>query len=91
MPDLDAKIRAKLSPVYDPPWAVKQYRAALAAVLDRRARLETGTGWGSSEPGGYGALDGVCSACGRPEEYAVLWPCDELKAIAQALGIEVES
>ncbi len=35
MTDLDAKIRAKLSPVYDPPWAMKQYRAALTAVLDR--------------------------------------------------------
>lgn len=102
MSDLDAAIRARLDgwlddicgawrngcPVDGHAEPIKM-RAALLAVLDLHTRQDSGVGYGSSEPGGYGSVLNVCRTCGMPHEYAVAYPCDELRAIAKELGVEV--
>lgn len=76
MTGLDARIRAKLSPVYDPPWAMRQYRAALIAVLDLHAAPQR-------------ALPGEIH-CGELIDW-VQGGCPTVRAIAAALGIEATS
>jgi hypothetical protein len=85
--DIDAAIRAKLSPVYTPPWAMRQYRDALAAALD----LHQPTSNEAWAPGRSEVRD-VCRECspGEDDHYDQPWPCATVRAIAKALGIEVE-
>jgi len=86
MSDLTAKIRAKLQPTYTAPWAMKQYRAALGAAVDLHKPV-MGQGYDMRQARLVPMQ--ACTTCGTPGEYAVPWPCPELRKIAQALGIEV--
>ena len=63
--------------------------AALLAVVELHKPVR-GIGYGSSEPGGYRPLEPACAECGKVDEYAVPWPCQQLRLIAEQLGIEVD-
>jgi hypothetical protein len=59
---------------------------ALLLVLNVHQRVESGQGFVDG-PERYGRVEGVCSACGVPDEYAVVWPCSTIEVIARALGL----
>lgn len=63
---------------------------ALAEVLRLHERLESGMGYRDVAFDGYGEIMGVCAACGKPDEYAVVWPCPTVRALADALGVPLE-
>ena len=96
MSDLTARIRAKLAPTYTAPWAMKQYRVALGAVLDLHA-AETEHSWdygwprrGWPRPGGEPSeRKPLCSQCSAGYEHQVPWPCRTVRDLAKELGIEV--
>lgn len=67
-----------------------EMRVALLAVLDLHKRHDKGLGYGSREEGGYGTVPDVCGECGKIDEYAQKWPCPTVRAIAKALGVEVD-
>ena len=92
MSDLAAKIRAKLAPTYTAPWATKQYRAALKAVLDLHAP-ETEHSWELYRPRWMPerAPSGpLCSQCSAGYEHQVPYPCRTVRTVAKELGIEVD-
>jgi hypothetical protein len=62
---------------------------ALLAVLEIHDCVEHGMGFGT-DLATYGPMRAVCAACGVPDEYAVAWPCATVKAVAGALGFELE-
>ncbi|MEU9208501.1 hypothetical protein AB0D27_11240 [Streptomyces sp. NPDC048415] len=68
-------------------WAARA-RAAEAAIERARA-LHTATqglGFGCDEdevPGSYGYIAQVCASCGKPDEYAVRWPCPTVATLTQ--------
>jgi len=66
---------------------VNRLAAALLAVLDMHQCVE-GVGFTADDPDGYGTVKEACSGCGNVDEYAVAWPCRELRTIAKVLGIE---
>ena len=92
MPDLDALIRERLD---DPKRflenGIEPLIDAITAVLDLHAlRPGGGIGYEPDDGSKYERMGRVCTSCGPPDEYAVRWPCPEVRAIAAALGIEVD-
>ena len=84
MTDLDAAIRARLNE-FDASmtatgglWGAEEMRAALVAVLDRHKL--------NPHPSGLGPY---CEVCVGGYEGVSEWPCQTVKDVARALGIEV--
>ena len=99
MLNLDEAIRAKLADYGEDPCGYatcivvgfSEMRAAITAVLDRHAlHPDGGIGYEPDDGSKYERMSRVCASCGPPDEYAVQWPCPEVRAIAAAFGIEVD-
>ncbi|MER7813769.1 hypothetical protein, partial [Streptomyces sp900116325] len=55
--------------------------AAVARVRQLHRPVE-GLGRDSDDnPGGYGLINQACTTCGTPDELAVPWPCDTIRAL----------
>lgn len=77
MSDLDAELRARLGPddIRTSVWNVHE-RGALVAVVARH----------KPHPGLYGPY---CEVCVGGYEGVSEWPCETVRDIAKALGLEV--
>ncbi|MEV2239597.1 DUF6221 family protein [Micromonospora sp. NPDC049891] len=71
------------------PNSVMDRIAADRRLLARHAPRPHGMGEPADRPGEYDEIGPVCERCGKPGEYGVIWPCDDVRDLAAVYGVEL--
>ncbi len=69
------------------PAATLRRIAAHRRILKRHSPQEEGMGAIPPDFIEYREISPVCERCGQPGEYGVVWPCDDVRDLAEIYGV----